>query len=159
MPASENGPGKTDKALGMDQSISRRDFLNSTLLASGGLLMTSVSPMQLLGEDDDWTGYGGVGDYSGSNGNTLEVLSAGHRIRDGEFDRPAANIVDTGEVYDCVIVGGGISGLVQEEPCPPPPMGPRGPSTRLPRHHQRMSPYRPRRAAWPGRLPADRAHR
>ena len=65
MPASENGPGKADKALGMDQSISRRDFLNSTLLASGGLLMTSVSPMQLLGEDDDWTGYGGVGDYSG----------------------------------------------------------------------------------------------
>ena len=111
MPASENGPGKTDKALGMDQSISRRDFLNSTLLASGGLLMTSVSPRQLLGKGDDWTGYGGVGDYSGSNGNTLEVLTAGHRIRDGEFDRPAANVVDTGEVYDCVIVGGGISGL------------------------------------------------
>jgi len=111
MPASENGPGKTDKGLGMDQNISRRDFLNSTLLASGGLLMTSVSPMQLLGEDDDWTGYGGVGDYSTSNGNTLEVLSAGHRIRDGEFERPAANIIDTGEIYDCAIVGGGISGL------------------------------------------------
>jgi len=111
MPASENGPSKADKVLGMDQSISRRDFLNSTLLASGGLLMTSVSPMQLLGEEDEWTGYGGVGDYSGSNGNTLEVLTAGHRIRDGEFDRLAANMVDTGEVYDCVIVGGGISGL------------------------------------------------
>ena len=111
MPPPENGPGKTDKALGMDQSISRRDFLNSTLLASGGLLMTSVSPVQLLGEGDDWTGYGGVGDYSTSNGNTLEVLTAGHRVRDGEFDRPAANSVDTGEVYDCVIVGGGISGL------------------------------------------------
>jgi len=27
-----------DKRLGMDQHISRRDFLNSTLLASGGLL-------------------------------------------------------------------------------------------------------------------------
>ena len=39
------------------------------------------------------------------------MLTAGHRIRDGEFDRPAANIVDTGEMYDCVIVGGGISGL------------------------------------------------
>ena len=111
MPASENGPGKADKALGMDQSISRRDFLNSTLLASGGLLMTSVTPTQLLGEDDEWTGYGGIGDYSGSNGNTLEVLSAGHRIRDGEFEGLAANIIDTGEVYDCAIVGGGISGL------------------------------------------------
>jgi len=59
-----------DKALGMDQPISRRDFLNSTLLASGGLLMTSATPLQLLGEQDDWTGYGGVGDYSKSNGNT-----------------------------------------------------------------------------------------
>jgi hypothetical protein len=58
MPASENGPGKTDKALGMDQNISRRDFLNSTLLASGGLLMTSVSPLQLLGDENEWTGYG-----------------------------------------------------------------------------------------------------
>ena len=111
MRAPENGPGKADKALGMDQPISRRDFLNSTLLASGGLLMTSISPVQLLGEKDEWTGYGGVGDYSTSNGNSLEVLTAGHRIRDGEFDRLPANVVDTGETYDCVIVGGGISGL------------------------------------------------
>ena len=100
-----------DKSLGMDQPISRRDFLNSTLLASGSLLLTSVTPRQLLGEDDDWRGYGGVGDYSKSNGNTLEVLAAGHRIRDGEFDRLPENVIDTGEVFDCVVVGGGISGL------------------------------------------------
>ena len=95
----------------MDERISRRDFLNSTLIASGGLLMSAVTPLQLLGEADDWTGYGGVGDYSKSNGNTLEVLAAGHRIRDGEFERLPNEIVDTGEVFDCVVVGGGISGL------------------------------------------------
>ncbi len=111
MSASESSSGREDKSLGMDRPISRRDFLNSMLLASGGLLMTSVTPMQLLGEGDDWTGYGGVGDYSTSNGNTIEVLAAGHRIRDGEFERLPANVVDTGETYDCVIVGGGISGL------------------------------------------------
>src|SRR5436190_4892578 len=93
-----------DKALGMDQPISRRDFLNSTLLASGSLLMTSATPLQLLGEEDNWTGYGGVGDYSKSNGNTLEVLAAGHRIRAGEFDRLPSNIVETGETFDCVVV-------------------------------------------------------
>ena len=70
MPASENGPDRADKALGMDQPISRRDFLNSTLLASGGLLMTTVTPLQLLGEGDDWTGYGGVGDYTRAHGNS-----------------------------------------------------------------------------------------
>ncbi len=116
MPVSESD-GRTldskrdDKSLGMDRIISRRDFLNSTLIASGSLLMTSASPLQLLAEQDDWSGYGGVGDYSTSNGNTIEVLSAGHRIRDGEFDRFPANVVDTGEVFDCVVVGGGISGL------------------------------------------------
>ena len=111
MLASENNRPKEDKSLGMDQRISRRDFLNSTLLASGSLLMTSLTPLQLLAEGDDWTGYGGVGDYSRSNGNTLEVLAAGHRIRDGEFDRLPTNIVETGEMFDCLVVGGGISGL------------------------------------------------
>jgi spermidine dehydrogenase len=111
MPVTESKRQKDDKSLGMDQPISRRDFLNSTLLASGGLLMSSVRPLQLLGEEDDWTGYGGVGDYSKSNGNTLEVLAAGHRIRDGEFERLPNDIVDTGEMFDCAVVGGGISGL------------------------------------------------
>ena len=58
-----------------------------------------------------WTGYGGVGEYSHSNGNTVEVLQAGHKMRDGAYDPLPADTVDTGEIYDCVIVGGGISGL------------------------------------------------
>src|SRR4030095_11062046 len=66
-----------DRALGMDQAISRRDFLNSTLLASGALL-GALTPAELLAraaaQGADWTGPGGVGDYAISNGNTLEVL-------------------------------------------------------------------------------------
>ena len=106
------------KTLGMDQEITRRDFLNSTLLGSGALLLNPLSPAQLFAQtdsspvgNDDWTGYGGVGDYSNSNGNTQAVLEAGHRIRDKEFEAVPGNVVETGEVYDCVIVGGGISGL------------------------------------------------
>jgi len=105
----------------MEQDISRRDFLNATLLASGGLLLTSTAPAQLLGEVaanptaspviDDWTGYGGVGEYANSNGNTTAVLEAGHQIRDGAFETLPASVIDTGEIYDCVVVGGGISGL------------------------------------------------
>ena len=98
------------RSLGMDQAISRRDFLNSTLIGSGALLLGSLSPSQLMAQED-WTGYGGIGDYSNSNGNTRAVLEAGHRIRDGAFETLPADIVDTGETYDCVIVGGGISGL------------------------------------------------
>jgi spermidine dehydrogenase len=95
----------------MDQKISRRDFLNSTLLASGALLMSSKSPSELLAKQDDWSGYGGVGDYRNSNGNTWPVLKAGHRIRDGEFEELPANAIETRELYDLIVVGGGISGL------------------------------------------------
>jgi spermidine dehydrogenase len=97
----------------MDQSITRRDFLGSTLLASGAALLNGATPAQLLAETgkDEFTGYGGVGEYSNSNGNTLPVLQAGHSIRDGVYDPLPKDVVDTGEVYDCVVVGGGISGL------------------------------------------------
>jgi len=101
----------SDKALGMQESISRRDFLNASLLASGGMLLSSLSPMQLLQAQEDWTGFGGIGDYSKSNGNTWDVLMAGHQIRDGLFETLPTNVNETGEVYDCVVVGGGISGL------------------------------------------------
>lgn len=97
--------------LGMNDSITRRDFLGSTLLASGALLLESITPAQLLAAGDEFTGYGGVGEYSTSNGNTLAVLEAGHTIRDGVYEPLPKDVIDTGETYDCVIVGGGISGL------------------------------------------------
>jgi spermidine dehydrogenase len=105
--------------LGLDRDITRRDFLNATLLASGAVLLGPHSPAELWAQNsappghlpDDWTGYGGVGDYAHSNGNTGAVLEAGHRIRDGEFEALPGNLVETGETYDCVVVGGGISGL------------------------------------------------
>jgi spermidine dehydrogenase len=95
----------------MDSDITRRDFLGSTLLASGAALLESASPAQLLQDQDEFTGYGGVGEYSASNGNTLPVLRAGHSIRDHLYDPLPATVVETGETYDCVVVGGGISGL------------------------------------------------
>jgi spermidine dehydrogenase len=100
-----------DATLGMDAPITRRDFLASVLLASGAVLLESSSPAELLPAKDEFTGYGGVGEYSASNGNTLAVLQAGHTIRDGLYDPLPKEIIDTGETYDCVIIGGGISGL------------------------------------------------
>ncbi|HEV3306301.1 MAG TPA: FAD/NAD(P)-binding protein [Candidatus Sulfotelmatobacter sp.] len=119
MKAAESGAGgggscSGDNVLGMNQSITRRDFLNASLLASGSVLLNSISPAQLLASSapqDDWTGYGGVGDYANSNGNTRAVFEAGHQIRDKIFENTPANVIDSGETYDCVIVGGGISGL------------------------------------------------
>jgi spermidine dehydrogenase len=102
---------KHNKSLGLNQPICRRDFLNSTLLAAGGALLGSLTPKQLLAQQEEWTGYGGVGDYAHSNGNTFEVMTAGHQIRNSAFDSLPSDAIDTGEVFDCVVVGGGVSGL------------------------------------------------
>jgi spermidine dehydrogenase len=99
------------KRLGMDRQITRRDFLNASLLGAGSMLLTLPAPSALLAANTDWNGYGGVGDYAHSNGNTWEVLSVGHEVRDGRYDHISPAPRDTGEVYDVVIVGGGISGL------------------------------------------------
>jgi spermidine dehydrogenase len=98
------------KSAESDTQIERRDLLNSTLLAAGGVLLGGATPLELLARED-WTGYGGVGDYRNSNGNTYDVMMAGHQIRDRVFDGGKQAAQDTGEEYDCVIVGGGISGL------------------------------------------------
>jgi spermidine dehydrogenase len=96
-----------------DCKITRRDFLGSTLLGAGAALLEGATPAQILAaaSGDDWTGYGGIGDYRYSNGNTLEVLQAGHKMRDAAYGSSFAGAIDTGEIYDCVVVGGGISGI------------------------------------------------
>ena len=93
----------------MKQPISRRDFLNGVLLTGAGLLLHNKAPT--ISPDDAFNGYGGIGDYAHSNGNTWEVLNAGHGLRDGAFEKRIVNATDTGEIYDLVAVGGGISGL------------------------------------------------
>ncbi len=110
---------RDDDSLGMGDDITRRDFLDATLLGVGAALLSTPSPANARttpatagpGLDDAWTGYGGVGDYARANGNTQEVIVAAHRIRDDVYAKLPANVKDTGEVYDLVVVGGGISGL------------------------------------------------
>lgn len=106
---------KEQKDLPRGDGITRRDFLNSTLLASGAALLHHLTPAQLLAQQasrpsDDFTGYGGIGDYANSNGNTEAILKAGHEIRDGAYDN-LKKAMETHDIFDCVVVGGGISGL------------------------------------------------
>src|SRR4051812_25987041 len=112
----------SDDRLGLNAPISRRDFLDGTLIGGAGLFLGGLR-LPRLGDDaalariaerygdDPWTGYSGVGDYRYSNGNTLDVMSMGHTIRDGTLEQRIAAATDTDETYDMVSVGGGISGL------------------------------------------------
>src|ERR1700739_283932 len=100
----------------MQRPISRRDFVNGILVGSGAALLSSPAPAlgvshaapDLTPSGSAGTGYGGVGDYRWSNGNTEVVRDAAHGIRDHlypDLDLPIK------ETYDVVIVGGGFSGL------------------------------------------------
>src|SRR4029077_17896185 len=98
----------------MGAKITRRDFLNGVALAAGASLipaeMWAAAAADLQSEAQDVPGYypplktGLRGSHPGS----FETM---HRVRDGAFWDDAPKAVDTGESYDLVIVGGGISGL------------------------------------------------
>ena len=108
-----------DKLLGMNEPITRRDFLDGALMASTGMLLAAACPFPLGAQAAGpaqaawagWTGYTGEGDYKGSAGNTEQVIHDAHEVRDGDFDKVPAGVIETGEVYDCVVVGGGFAGL------------------------------------------------
>lgn len=104
-------------------NITRRDFVNSMLMGAGTALCSSQAPLlrQALAATSGtlpppdlgpaWYGYGGVGDYAESHGNTPEAVFRAHAIRDGKFPAGDAPVLDTKEVYELVIVGGGMAGL------------------------------------------------
>ncbi len=111
--------GKKYDELGLNSSITRRDFINTSLIGSGAALLSMSAPGKLSAASDqaklgtlgkDWTGYGGVGDYARSNGNTADVVNAAHGIRDLQYNFAGA-VEDTGEIFDTVVVGGGFGGL------------------------------------------------
>lgn len=110
-----------ERALGMDAPITRRDFVNALAIGAGAGLLGAAAPGLLhalpaqqrpRAPFDPFTGPGGVGDYARSNGNTWDVINAGHGIRDHAYESRIAAAPATGETYDCVIVGGGFSGTM-----------------------------------------------
>lgn len=113
--------GTEERELGMSADITRRDFVNSVAMGTGAALLGAAAPAfrsqssqtaKAESRWHPWTGYGGVGDYANSNGNTWDVVSAGHRIRDGSYERAMSSAIATGETYDVVIVGGGFAGII-----------------------------------------------
>ena len=97
-----------DRELGMDRPITRRDFLNGVALTVGGAAtlaggfdhrafaaMTNANPPAL----------------TRLRGHSETAMNVMHSIRDGAFWDSAPAPQPTGETYDLVVVGGGISGL------------------------------------------------
>ena len=105
----------TDKALGMDRPIDRRDFLNGMAVAVGAIgagfgatqaaAQAAASPWP-----QDQPGYYPP-TLTGLRGSHPGSFENAHALRDGDFWASHAALTDTGETYDLIVVGGGISGL------------------------------------------------
>jgi spermidine dehydrogenase len=98
-----------DRRLGMGAPITRRDFLNGVAVGvgvtmAGDWLPGSTHALMAQGAQYPPALTGLRGSHAGS----FESL---HQLRDGAFWKSAGTPSDTGEEYDLVVVGAGISGL------------------------------------------------
>jgi spermidine dehydrogenase len=97
----------------MNRKITRRDFLNGVAVTAGSAIM----PWHLLaGAADQSTDLTKSPNYyppalTGMRGSHPGSFDAAHSLRDGTFWESAGKPIDTGETYDLIVVGGGISGL------------------------------------------------
>ena len=100
-----------DRYLGMDRAITRRDFLNGMAVAIGASLL----PGNAFGKGEATEAQDRPGYYpptlTGMRGSQPGSFETAHSLRDGTFWQQAAKPKETGESYDLVVVGGGISGL------------------------------------------------
>lgn len=107
--------GRT-RDLGMERSLSRRDFLDGIAMTAGlaavgsreGLTATLGTPTAAPEMPHAATAAPGL---TGWHGDTAHALSVPHALRDGRFWEHAGPAVPTGERYDLVVVGAGASGL------------------------------------------------
>ena len=113
----EKGPcmseTKRDRELGMHCPITRRDFLNGVAVGAGGLLV--ADPLLAALAPDEAAPEKAAGYYppalTGMRGNHDGSFDYAHQLRDGKRWDGAGSPANTGEAYDLVVVGGGISGL------------------------------------------------
>jgi spermidine dehydrogenase len=84
-------------------SLTRRDFLNGVALSVGGAFL---SPRDVFGEPSFYPPT-----LTGMRGSPDGSFEVAHALRDGLFWTTAGPPADTGERYDLVVVGAGISGL------------------------------------------------
>src|SRR5207248_6485333 len=101
-----------DKELGMRRDITRRDFLNGIAITSG---IAMLPPHLLAALQNDLDPEKSSNYYppslTGLRGSHVGSFEVAHSLRDGDFWQKAGTPIDTGEKFDLIVVGGGISGL------------------------------------------------
>src|SRR5271163_148651 len=102
------------RRLGMGNPITRRDFIDgiavSAALAASGRALAAVYPDVVAAAPQDRPGYYPPS-LTGMRGSHPGSFEAAHALRDGTYPKSGARPIETGEDYDLIVVGGGISGL------------------------------------------------
>ncbi len=88
----------------MERDITRRDFLNGVGVTITGSL-AALSPLRVFGLEREGSPYPPA--QTGLRGSHDGSWEVAHEMREGK----TWDAVDTGELYDLVVVGGGVSGL------------------------------------------------
>jgi spermidine dehydrogenase len=102
----------SDRELGMDRAITRRDFLNGVSVAIGSTIVPATAASadaaapSTVATQNVPTPYPPA--LTGMRGNHPGSMDAAHAMRDGKTWETAE---DTGETYDLIVVGAGMSGL------------------------------------------------
>ena len=97
----------------MYRAITRRDFLNGVAIGGGGLMAADPLLAALLAQEtapEKEPGYYPPA-LTRMRGNHDGTFTYAHQLRDGKHWDSAGAAAKTGEAYDLVVVGGGISGL------------------------------------------------
>src|ERR1700688_4016222 len=109
--------------IGMRRKITRRDFLNGVSVGVGGAIVGTIGASKVFGTDtllaaaalDELLSQDAAGYYPpakmGMRGNHDGSFTFAHELRDGQSWNDLGKAAATGESYDLVVVGGGISGL------------------------------------------------
>jgi spermidine dehydrogenase len=101
----------SDRDLGMGRSITRRDFLNGVALSVVG---SALAPELVRAAQQEFAPERAADYYPptrvGMRGSHPGSFEVAHQLRDRR-QWELSSAVNTGETYDLVIVGGGLSGL------------------------------------------------
>ena len=103
-----------DRQLGMNRRITRRDFLNGVAVGIGALSSAALPGLGMSSQSASTvsrppqTYPPGLTGMRGSQPGSFDVA---HSLRDGTFWDDAGTPHETGEAYDLIVAGGGISGL------------------------------------------------
>lgn len=105
------------------RKMTRRDFLNGVAVGTGSALLTATGASKLFGTEtllaaaafDELSAEKSPDYYpparTGLRGNHDGTFTYAHLLRDGQKWDDLGTAASTGETYDLIVVGGGISGL------------------------------------------------